>query len=332
MENRSQRVYRVPGDAQEPRLDLFLAEREKEVSRSRIQKLIRDGQVQVNGFVTKPGYRLKAGDQVLFSVPPPISIALKPEAVDFEVIYEDGGMIVVNKPPGLVVHPAAGHATGTLVHGLLSHCKDFSGIGGELRPGIVHRLDKDTSGLLLVAKTDRVHVSLAGQFKSRTVRKEYLALVHGAMPAGRGEIDLPIARHPKKRKEMSVVEGGRTAVTVWRLTEEFEGPFSLLAVVLKTGRTHQIRVHMAHVGHPIVGDRVYGYGKDWWKRHTLNKECPLPEIPRQMLHAHRLGFAHPETGAPVEFEAELPDDMRGVLEALKTRATCGKGTPRQAGI
>ncbi|MBW1788020.1 MAG: RluA family pseudouridine synthase [Deltaproteobacteria bacterium] len=305
----------------ETRLDVFLAECETTLSRSRIKALIKSGNVRVNNAAAKPGYRLKTGDVVSLSIPPPTRTDLEPEAVDFDIIHEDPGLIVVNKPAGIVVHPAPGHPKGTLVHGLLMHCSGFSGIGGELRPGIVHRLDKDTSGLLVIAKNDRVHASLSGQFKSRTVKKCYQALVHGQMPRMRGHIDLPIARHPKKRKEMSVSGNkGRAALTQWEALEEFNGEFTLLSIRLRTGRTHQIRVHLSHMGHAVVGDAVYGRGRDWWKRHPLYKAGKLPLVERQMLHADRLGFTHPDTGNYVEFSADLPDDMKHLLGTLRDLA------------
>jgi 23S rRNA pseudouridine1911/1915/1917 synthase len=233
------------------------------------------------------------------------------------VIYEDASLIVIDKPPGVVIHPAPGHASGTLVHGLLHHCKDLSGIGGTLRPGIVHRLDKDTSGLMVVAKNDKVHSSLSLQFKSGDVRKQYMAIAHGIFENREGKIDLPISRHPVRRKEMSVSpSGGKRAITFWEKVEEMGGRFMLLAVRPRTGRTHQIRVHLSHSGHPIVGDTVYGPKKGWWRR-QFPSEVLTQEIPRQMLHALRLGFSHPETGRFCEFQAPVPADMERCIEELK---------------
>jgi len=244
---------------------------------------------------------------------------LRPETVEFGIIYEDNSLIVLNKPAGLVVHPAAGHATGTLVHGLLQHCHDLSGIGGVLRPGIVHRLDKDTSGIMVATKSDRSHTFLASQFKSGEVKKQYIALVHGVIRGNEGKIELPIGRHPKKRKQMSVQpSGGRRALTLWQKIEEFHGEFSLLSVSIKTGRTHQIRVHLSHIGHPVAGDPVYGYGQRWWKRHPLYKKGLLPSIKRQMLHATSLGFVHPDSERYMEFEAPLPDDMAHAVRILQS--------------
>ena len=301
------------------RLDLFLSLKESALSRSRIQSLIRDGHVQVNGQLSKPSRRLKSGDKIDITVPPPTPVNLVPQAVNFSVIYEDKFLVVVSKPAGVVVHPAPGHSEGTLVHGLLKHCTDLSGIGGELRPGIVHRLDKDTSGLLVAAKNDNAHLSLARQFKSGAVRKEYAAIVHGRMKTRAGEVNLPIGRHPVKRKKMAVVStGGRQAITRWRMVEEFDAGFSFLSVLLKTGRTHQIRVHMSHIGHPLAGDSIYGHGPNWWKRTFSVGRRFSCDVHRQMLHSFRLGFTHPESNQFMEFESPLPEDMVQVLDALRT--------------
>jgi 23S rRNA pseudouridine1911/1915/1917 synthase len=311
----SVRTFCVSVHDQNERLDQFLASRAKELTRSRVQELIRGGHVRINEGRPKPSYRLKTGDVVFLSIPPARASRLEPERVDFGVVHEDSSLIVINKPPGVVIHPAPGHYTGTLVHGLLRHCRDLSGIGGELRPGIVHRLDKDTSGLMVVAKSDAAHAALAAQFKAKQVTKQYTAIVHGILKSEQGMIDLPIARHPVRRKEMWVVSsGGREAVTHWRKEEELIGNFSLLLVTPKTGRTHQIRVHLAHAGYPIAGDPVYGYRKAWWKKHWPTGQ---DEVRRQMLHAGKLGFSHPESGEPCEFRAPLPEDMQRVLELLR---------------
>jgi 23S rRNA pseudouridine1911/1915/1917 synthase len=309
--------YKIPEDCSNIRLDVFLSSRPVGLSRSRIQSLIRNGDVKVNNAHAKPSYKLAPGDHVFVSIPAPAPVVLKPEAVEFETIHEDGSLIVVNKPSGLVVHPAPGHPTGTLVHGLLKHCQDLSGIGGTIRPGIVHRLDKDTSGLLVVAKNDSVHRYLQKQFKSGAVKKQYVALVHGLVNGNKGKIDLPIGRHPRKRKEMAVtLSGEKRALTLWRKTKEFGSGFSLLLVTIKTGRTHQIRVHLSHVGHPIVGDPVYGPGRNWWKKNPRFRKVAPPPIKRQMLHAEHLGFVHPEKNSYLEFTAPLPDDMSQAMKAL----------------
>ncbi len=307
-----------PENSNDIRLDLFLFAREPALSRSRIQSLIKEGNVAVNGEFCKPGRRLKSGDRVEIRVPSPTAVNLMPQKVDFSVLYEDASLVVVAKPAGLVVHPAPGHSDGTLVHGLLMHCRDLSGIGGELRPGIVHRLDKNTSGLLVAAKNDRAHLSLARQFKSGDIKKEYAAIVHGRMKSMIGEVNLPIGRHPVNRKKMAVVSSrGRQAITGWRKIEEFDAGFSRLSITLKTGRTHQIRVHLSHIGHPLAGDDVYGHGPSWWKRHFPDGKRSLCRPERQMLHSFRLGFTHPEKGTFMEFECPLPQDMMKVLEGLR---------------
>ncbi|MFH1629850.1 MAG: RluA family pseudouridine synthase [Pseudomonadota bacterium] len=309
--------YEVPENAQDTRLDVFLCSISTGLSRSRIQALIKDEHAKVNNRPSKPSHKLKAGDRVSLSIPPPVAPILTPDDVDFQIIHEDTSLIVLSKPPGIVVHPAPGHSTGTLVHGLLKHCKDLSGIGGTLRPGIVHRLDKDTSGLMVVAKNDQAHASLARQFKSGLVKKQYIALVHGRISGEGGKMDLPIARHPAKRKEMAVVtSGGRRALTLWQKVAEFQSGFSLLSVSIKTGRTHQIRVHLSHEGHPVAGDPVYGYGRNWWKK-CFNQKGAVLNLKRQMLHSERLGFTHPASKRYMEFEAPLPDDMKQVLEFIK---------------
>jgi 23S rRNA pseudouridine1911/1915/1917 synthase len=308
----------IPESNQDTRLDVFLCNSSVGLSRSRIQALIKDGHVRVNDFPSKPSHKLKPGDRVFLAIPPPVTTTLTPEEVEFQIIYEDTSLIVLSKPPGVVVHPAPGHPTKTLVHGLLKHCQDLSGIGGSMRPGIVHRLDKDTSGLMVAAKDDRTHAYLSRQFKLGSVKKEYLALVHGHLNGEKGEIALPLARHPVKRKEMAVVfSGGRDALTLWETLIEFQCGFSLLSVSIKTGRTHQIRVHLSHMGHPVAGDPVYGYRRNWWKQHFTQKNGPRIRPNRQMLHAKRLGFIHPVRKRYMEFEAPLPDDMRQVLNCLK---------------
>jgi 23S rRNA pseudouridine1911/1915/1917 synthase len=311
--------FLISEEGRDQRIDAFLALRIEVLTRSRIQELIRDGAVQVNNRPIKPSYRLKLSDEVSVTIPPARPYHLEPEAVRFALIHEDPSLIILNKPPGLVVHPSPGHLTGTLVHGLLTHCRDLSGIGGILRPGIVHRLDKDTSGLLVVAKTDKAHSLLSAQFKAGAVKKRYLALVHGITRSKAGRIDLPIARHPIRRKEMAVVqEGGKKALTLWKKIEDLGGRFSLLSVMPKTGRTHQIRVHLSSIGHPIVGDTVYGFKRQGWKKHLFLKNGRELGVERQMLHAETLGFVHPESGEYREYRAPLPEDMTGMMERLKS--------------
>lgn len=301
------------------RLDLFLASRSIGLSRAKAQALIREGLASVDDRAVKANYRLRVGDKVGVSIPPAAPAeALEPESVDFTVVYEDASLIVLNKPPGVVVHPAPGHSSGTLVHGLIFHCKDLAGIGGKLRPGIVHRIDKDTSGLMVVAKNDHTHEALARQFKAGKVKKRYLAVVHGRLRGKQGKIDLPIARHPKKRKEMSVAHsGGRGALSIWQKIEDFEIGFSLLSISIKTGRTHQIRVHLSHIGHPVVGDTVYGYGENWWKRYPSLQRDAFSCVKRQMLHAECLAFQHPECCRYCEFQAAPPEDMENFLLMLR---------------
>jgi 23S rRNA pseudouridine1911/1915/1917 synthase len=311
--------FLISEEGRDQRIDAFLALQIEVLTRSRIQELIRNGAVQVNNRPIKPSYRLKLSDEVSVTIPPARPYHLEPEAVRFALIHEDPSLIILNKPPGLVVHPSPGHLTGTLVHGLLTHCRDLSGIGGILRPGIVHRLDKDTSGLLVVAKTDKAHSLLSAQFKAGAVKKRYLALVHGITRSKAGKIDLPIARHPIRRKEMAVVqEGGKKALTLWKKIEDLGGRFSLLSVMPKTGRTHQIRVHLSSIGHPIVGDTVYGFKRQGWKKHLFLKNGRELGVERQMLHAETLGFVHPESGEYREYRAPLPEDMTGMMERLKS--------------
>jgi 23S rRNA pseudouridine1911/1915/1917 synthase len=300
------------------RLDRFLSDHEDvDLSRARIQSLIRDGAITVNGDTKKPSYQLKPGDSITIRYVPREMVLGPSEEVEFELLYEDDSIAVVNKPPGLVVHPSAGHNTGTLVHGLLHRCTNLSSLSGPIRPGIVHRLDKDTSGLLVVAKGDRAHRLLADQFKRREVTKRYVTLVHGCIGQERGRIDLLIGRHPIKRTEMyASISRGREAVTEWEAVSTFSLGFSLLRVSLYTGRTHQIRVHMAHMGYPVVGDSLYGYGKKWWKKQPSPvKECQA-YVKRQMLHAELLGFRHPDSLKYMAFEAPPPADMASLLHYL----------------
>jgi 23S rRNA pseudouridine1911/1915/1917 synthase len=304
--------------ALDQRLDRFLSDNDKvDLSRARIQILIRAGAITVNGERKKPSYQLRSGDRIkILSVPRQVVLAPS-EDVEFDLLYEDNSIVVVNKPAGLVVHPSAGHNTGTLVHGLLHRCADLSSLSGPTRPGIVHRLDKDTSGLLVVAKGDQAHTFLADQFKRRAVKKQYLALVHGYVEKDKGIVDLPISRNPAKRTEMlASLSGGREAMTEWEVISVFSLGFSLLRISPHTGRTHQIRVHMAHMGFPIVGDVLYGYGKKWWNQQPSRlKECRAL-VKRQMLHAELLGFLHPDSLKYVEFAAPAPMDMACLLQWL----------------
>lgn len=285
--------FLVENDRAGARLDLFLAERAGELSRSRIQALVRAGHVTVDGGVARPSQKLQAGEKVRLIEPPPTASETLPEEIPLSILHEDDDLLVIDKPAGMVVHPAAGNTGRTLVNALLHHCGSLSVIGGEERPGIVHRLDKDTSGCIVVARNDTAHRHLSAQFAERTVSKIYLAVVAGRPRQPAGTIDAPIARHPVHRKKMAVRDGGRSARTDYRVLSELPGS-SLVECVLHSGRTHQIRVHMKHLGHPLLGDPIYGKSGD---------------APRLMLHAWRLGFEHPRSGARLAFEAPLPGEF-----------------------
>jgi 23S rRNA pseudouridine1911/1915/1917 synthase len=297
------------------RLDFYIAALIPDCSRSVATALIRNGKIRVQGAVKKPGYRVRAGDEINGHIPPPAPILFKPEPIPIDILFEDDDIIVVNKQPGLVVHPAPGHYCGTLVNSLLYHCPLIEGIGTAIRPGIVHRLDKDTSGVLVVAKNDRAHRHLAKLFKARQVQKKYLALVYGAMESDCGTISLPIGRHPVDRKKMSTKSRKtRVAETTWRIKERFE-PASLIELDLKTGRTHQIRVHCAAIHHPVIGDPVYGRRNAW--KNVAHGQDLFGSIKRQMLHSRFLAFAHPATQETACFEAPLPSDMQDVIADLR---------------
>lgn len=296
------------------RLDVFLARENPDLTRSYIQKLIKEGHVTVNGAALRAGYRLRAGDEVILRVPPPENLEVRPENIPLDIYYEDEDVLVVNKPRGMVVHPAEGNYSGTLVNALLYHCRDLSGVGGVCRPGIVHRLDKETSGLLMVAKNDFAHQELARQLKARQVTRRYLALAHGNFKVDAGTVDAPVGRHPRDRQRMAVVrQHGRRAVTHYRVVERF-GQYTLLELSLETGRTHQIRVHMAYIGHPLVGDLKYGPAR------------PHFGLQGQFLHAAVLGFTHPRKGCYLEFAAPLPEELAGILAGLRA-ATAEGGLP-----
>ncbi len=308
---------RVPAEAAGRRLDQVAAELlAPRLSRAQVQRLLAEGRLSLDGRRDKGSARVKGGEELSLILPPPQPLDLRPEAMDLAVLFEDSHLIVVNKAPGLVVHPAAGHETGTLVHGLLHHCGDLAGVGGMLRPGIVHRLDMDTSGALVAAKDDRAHRGLVAAFAAGRVKKQYLALVWGQPPAS-GEIKTGIGRHPVDRKRMSS-QGRQTkpALTRWRLVRFFPAAeVSLLRVTIATGRTHQIRVHLAEAGWPVLGDAVYG-GRRARKLPPGEAGPALKAAHRQMLHALRLAFSHPVTGGKVAVVAPLPADFRAVLHAL----------------
>ena len=292
----------IPGE----RLDAFLARRGEGLSRSAAQKLIEEGQVTRNGRPGKKNDKLNEGDAINYTIPEPKAVDIAPTAMALDIVYEDEDLLVINKPKGLVVHPAAGHQDDTLVNGLLYALgDDLSGINGELRPGIVHRIDKDTSGLLAVAKNDRAHTFLASQLKDHTMARTYEAIVCGSFREDSGTVDAPIGRHPSDRKKMCVTErNSRNAVTHWEVVKRYRG-YTHIRCRLETGRTHQIRVHMAHIGHPILGDTVYGH-----KKKELGQDS-------QCLHAGALCFAHPRDGRPVMVFADLPEYFKEVLEKLE---------------
>lgn len=296
------RLHTVRAEEAGERLDVALAKVMPTLSRSFIKRLVQDGQVSVDGDCEKAGFRIKEGQVLRVLIPRDEDDAVAQD-LPVDIVYEDGHLAVINKAAGMVVHPAAGNASGTLVNALLFHVKDLSGIGGIERPGIVHRLDKDTSGLMVVAKNDAAHASLSRQLASRTMKREYLALCHGTFRTDNGSVDAPVARHPVHRQRMAVRMDGRTAVTHYSIVEVL-GPYTFVSLRLETGRTHQIRVHMAHIHHPLLGDVLYGGRKEHGAQ-------------RQMLHAFRLTLAHPASGERMAFSADLPDDFQGVLRRLR---------------
>jgi 23S rRNA pseudouridine1911/1915/1917 synthase len=300
-QNSEARVREYVAGVDNARLDRFLSEREKSMTRSRIHSLVSEGWVSVNGRPGRPAQRVKAGDRVVLTIPPVREYDVSPQDIPVNVVYQDSEIVVVDKPAGLSVHPGPGHPDGTLVNALLALCPDIQGIGGVHRPGIVHRLDKDTSGLMMVAKTERAHHGLSAQIKERQVHKGYLALTVGIPPQDEGTIDVPIARDPRHRQRMAVVLDGRESRTRYRVVEEL-GSHALLELALETGRTHQIRVHLAYLGYPICGDEVYG------RRN--------PDLARHFLHANVLGFRHPVSGEPLTFRSELPDELKRVLDLI----------------
>jgi 23S rRNA pseudouridine1911/1915/1917 synthase len=305
------RQIRVTEKQQGLRLDRGLAEQLPELSRSRLQQLIRQGQVWLNGQPCRDKDRpLQAGDEVEVRIPPATPTALQPEPIPLDILYEDDDLLVINKPRGLVVHPAPGHASGTLVHALLAHCPHLSGINGELRPGIVHRLDKDTTGALVIAKHDQAHQHLQAQIQAKTARRIYLGVVFGRPAQSQGTVSAPIGRHPVDRQKMAVLTPGqgRVAVTHWQVLERL-GNYTLMQFELETGRTHQIRVHAAHLRLPIVGDPLY----------TQSKTSPV-KLSGQALHAWKLSFVHPRTGQPLQFTAPLPEEFERLLRQLRSQA------------
>ena len=287
------------------RIDKYLSEQLEDMTRSHIQKLIKENMVRVNGMSVKSNFKLSASDQIEVEIPELKEPDILPENIPLDILYEDQDILVVNKPKGMVVHPAPGHYTGTLVNAIMYHCKDnLSGINGVMRPGIVHRIDMDTTGSLLICKNDRAHQALAEQLKEHSITRKYHAIVHGRLKEDEGTIDKPIGRHPIDRKKMSVhCTNGREAITHYRVLKRFQ-QFTYIECQLETGRTHQIRVHMSSIGHPILGDQIYGPAK-----------CPY-KLQGQTLHAKVLGITHPTTGEYMEFDAPLPDYFQALLEKM----------------
>ena len=295
------------------RIDAYLAKKE-DISREHVQRIIKEENILVNGKKTKPAYKVQKNDKISLEEEQPKEIELKAQEIPIEIIYQDDDIIVVNKPKGMVVHPGNGNPDGTLVNSLMAICKDsLSGIGGEIRPGIVHRLDKDTSGVLVVAKNDKAHINLSNQIKNHEVEKTYIALVRGIVKENEATINMPIGRNKNDRKKMAVEKDGKEAITNFKVLERYpKDNCTLLEVKIETGRTHQIRVHLSHIGYPLIGDEVYSNGKNKWG------------IKGQCLHAKKLKFKHPITGKEMEFEAELPDYFKEVLRQLGTELFCLK--------
>lgn len=300
--------YEVTEPNQNTRLDIFLTEHLDGISRSFIQKLISANAISVNDKMVKANYKLTIGDKIEVNVPPPQPLELVPEDIPLDILYEDDSIIVINKKRGMVVHPAAGNYQGTLVNALLKHCGDLSGINGVIRPGIVHRLDKDTSGVMVAAKNDQAHISLAEQIKERTASRKYITIVHGNIPSDHGVVNAPIGRHPIDRKKMAVTfNNSKEAITNFHVLKRF-GNYTMIECKLLTGRTHQIRVHMAHIGHPVVGDPKYGPSR------------PHFSIKGQALHSAELTLRHPTTNERMVFSAPLPKDMQDIITVLNNKS------------
>lgn len=297
--------FNITIEEQGQRIDKYLSVMIEGKSRSFVQGLIDDGKVKANGKIIKSNYKVKNNDCIDIEMPDPIELNVSAEEMDLDIVYEDEDVLVVNKDKGVVVHPAPGNYNGTLVNGILHHCSDLSGINGVIRPGIVHRIDKDTSGILVIAKNDEAHNNLAVQFKDHSIKREYYALVEGKFSNLKGTIDKPISRDKKERIKMAINSDGKRAVTHYEVLEQYDKGVSLVKCTLETGRTHQIRVHMASIGHPLVGDLVYGY-----KRQKFN-------IEGQALHAKTLGFIHPKTKEYMEFTSDLPSYFEELLEKLR---------------
>lgn len=293
------------------RLDAYISKEIEDLSRSMIQKLLEEDKINVNGKIEKPSYKVQEGDIIEVTIEEPKEVKIEAQDIPLDIIYEDNDILVVNKQKGLVVHPANGNPDGTLVNAIMAHCKDsLSGIGGELRPGIVHRLDKDTSGLLIIAKNDKAHIQVSEQIKNREVKKTYIALVRGTIAEDEATINMPIGRSTKDRKKMAVTKNGKEAVTHFKVLNRYatnKGSYTLLEIKIDTGRTHQIRVHMAEIGHPVIGDSVYSNGKNEFG------------VEGQCLHAKRLEFVHPITGKEMKLEAPLPKYFQNIIAQLENR-------------
>lgn len=290
------------------RIDAYIPTKDTDISRTAVQRMIEEGNIIVNGKKIKASYKVAIGDEIQLEKAEPKEISLKAQEIPLEIIYEDKDIIVINKPKGMVVHPANGNPDGTLVNAVMAICKDsLSGIGGEIRPGIVHRLDKDTSGIIIVAKNDKAHINLSEQIKNHEVKKKYIALVRGSVKENEATIDMPIGRSTKDRKKMAVTKNGKRAVTHIKVLERYEGKYTLLQVNIETGRTHQIRVHLSQIGYPIIGDAVYSNGKNEFG------------VEGQCLHAKSLEFRHPITGEKMSLEAEMPDYFKNIINELNSK-------------
>lgn len=313
------RKITFPEERPAERLDTYLTECLSEISRSQLKKLISSGLITVDGTPVKASHKLKGGELIQVDLPEPEPTEALPEEIPLNIYYEDQDVIVINKPAGMVVHPAAGHTGGTLVNALLHHCDDLAGIGGELRPGIVHRIDKDTSGLLVATKNDQSHQSLAAQFKDHSIQRRYLALIHGCPTADSGKVDQPIGRHPVQRKKMSgKAKHSKEAVTLWKVKKRFyEHKLSLVELKLETGRTHQIRVHFSEMNHPLVADPLYGNRSRTAAIKDQNLKKLITQLPGQALHARLLGFIHPKTGKYLEFSCEMPETLSRIISYLE---------------
>ena len=302
--------YKVENGEENKRIDAYIPIKNSKVSRTAAQRMIETGEILVNGKKTKASYKVTIGDEITVDVKEAKSINLKAQDIPIEVIYEDKDIIVVNKPKGMVVHPANGNPDGTLVNAIMSICKDsLSGIGGKIRPGIVHRIDKDTSGILIVAKNDLAHINMSEQIKNHEVKKTYIALVRGILKENEATIDMPIARSTKDRKKMAVAQNGKRAITHIKVIKRYDNKYTLLKINIETGRTHQIRVHLAQIGYPIIGDTTYSNGKNEFG------------VQGQCLHARSLQFKHPTTGKEMFLEAELPKYLEDIIKTLDLRET-----------